>query len=177
MNSHDICTIIRSLGEVNNGPSPGIASLKLHGFCVITTRELSDFHQLPHWRRHMTAWLFVSLGTGVLALLVALYKAIWVKRQDPGSEKLREIGKAIRDGAMAFLTREYKILLIIIAAVALLLVFSEKGYGRFFRPIISGRRSILRLSRIIWHADGNSGQYAYRQQRAKGNCRSPFGGL
>ena len=78
----------------------------------------------------MTVWLYLPLGAGVLALLTALYKARLVRRSDSGSERLQEIGAAIRDGAMAFLSREYKILLIIVIAVALLLTFGEKGQGR-----------------------------------------------
>ena len=79
----------------------------------------------------MAGWLYLSLGAGALALLVALGKAIWVSRQDPGNERLREIGSAIRSGAMAFLAREYKILLLIVVAVVILLVLGERGYNRF----------------------------------------------
>ena len=67
---------------------------------------------------------------GVLSLLYAFIKTIWVMKQDPGSEKVQEIGAAIRDGAMAFLRREYKILAVIVAIVALLLVFSEDGWNK-----------------------------------------------
>ena len=74
--------------------------------------------------------LFIPLGAGVLSLLFAFYKIGWVKKQDPGDTKLQEIGKAIKDGAMAFMSREYKVLSIIVVAVAALLFFSEKGSGR-----------------------------------------------
>ena len=74
--------------------------------------------------------LFIPLGAGVLSLLFAIFRTIWVKKQDPGDAKLQEIGKAIRDGAMAFLAREYKILIIIVVAVGALLVLGERGSGR-----------------------------------------------
>jgi K(+)-stimulated pyrophosphate-energized sodium pump len=74
--------------------------------------------------------LYFPLIAGLLSILFALYKMAWVRKQDAGSETLREIAKAIKDGAMAFLGREYKILVIIIAATALLLTVSEEGAAR-----------------------------------------------
>ncbi|MBT3275881.1 MAG: sodium-translocating pyrophosphatase, partial [Spirochaetales bacterium] len=79
----------------------------------------------------MFTWLYLPLGAGVLALIVAAYKANWVNKQNPGSNRLREIGEAIRSGAMAFLVREYKILVLIVVAVTILLVLGESGYGKF----------------------------------------------
>ncbi|MCF7928824.1 MAG: sodium/proton-translocating pyrophosphatase, partial [Spirochaetales bacterium] len=78
-----------------------------------------------------TLYLYLPLGAGVLSVLFALGKAIWVKRQDPGEKRLQEIGSAIRKGAMAFLAREYKVLAIIVAAVAVMLFLSESGAARF----------------------------------------------
>jgi K(+)-stimulated pyrophosphate-energized sodium pump len=71
--------------------------------------------------------LYIPLGAGVLSLFLALYKFTWVNRQDPGNETLQEIGKAIRDGAMAFLSREYKILLIILVCIAIVMTIPEQG--------------------------------------------------
>jgi len=58
---------------------------------------------------------------GLLALAFAWYKAQWIDRQDPGTERMQEIGAAVREGAMAFLSREYKALSIFVVAVAILL--------------------------------------------------------
>jgi len=48
-------------------------------------------------------------------------RASWVKKQSPGSERMQEISKAIKEGALAFLNAEYRLLLIfvIIASAAL----------------------------------------------------------
>ena len=72
--------------------------------------------------------LFLPLAAGILSLLFALYKFKWVNKQPAGNEKLIEISKAIREGAMAFLKREYKILLLIAVIVAVLLTLPEKGF-------------------------------------------------
>ena len=64
----------------------------------------------------------IALGAGVLALLFAWWKSSWINRQDAGTERMREIGAAVREGAMAFLGREYRILSIFVVAVAALLI-------------------------------------------------------
>jgi K(+)-stimulated pyrophosphate-energized sodium pump len=48
-------------------------------------------------------------------------RASWVRKQAPGSERMQEISKAIKEGALAFLNAEYRLLFIfvIIASVAL----------------------------------------------------------
>jgi K(+)-stimulated pyrophosphate-energized sodium pump len=73
--------------------------------------------------------LILILVSGALALIFALVKATWVNRQDPGNEKMVEIGQAVREGAMAFLAREYKVLGIFVVAVAVLLFFANQGRG------------------------------------------------
>ena len=62
-----------------------------------------------------------ALGAGLLALLYALWKSSWINRQDAGTERMREIGAAVREGAMAFLSREYRVLAVFVVAVAALL--------------------------------------------------------
>ena len=57
-----------------------------------------------------TLYLYLPLGAGILSVLFALGKTIWVKRQDPGEKRLQDIGSAIRKGAMAFLARGKKVL-------------------------------------------------------------------
>ncbi len=71
--------------------------------------------------------LYASLGAGVVALLFALWKSAWVNKQDAGTPKMKEIGAAVREGAMAFLAREYKVLAVFVVAVAILLVIGNEG--------------------------------------------------
>ncbi len=60
---------------------------------------------------------------GVLALAYTFWRSAWVAKQDPGTEKMQQIGGFIADGAMAFLRAEYKVLAIFVACIAGLLVF------------------------------------------------------
>ena len=61
---------------------------------------------------------------GALGLLYTFWKTAWVTKQDPGTEKMQGIAKAIEEGAMAFLKAEYKVLIIFVIAVAILLGIS-----------------------------------------------------
>ena len=74
-----------------------------------------------------TSLFYVPILAGVVALLFALSKSIWVNKQDPGTERMQEIGAAVREGAMAFLAREYKVLAVFVAVVAGLLAWSNEG--------------------------------------------------
>jgi len=74
-----------------------------------------------------SAILYFAMGSGIAALVFAILKNAWVNKQDPGSEKMVTIGGHIRDGAMAFLAREYKVLAVFVLAVALLLVVGYEG--------------------------------------------------
>ena len=50
-------------------------------------------------------WLV--LGGAVLALVFVIYLVATILRESEGNEKMREISNAIRQGAMAFLRREF----------------------------------------------------------------------
>jgi len=68
--------------------------------------------------------IFVPIALAVLGLLFMLIKMAWVKKQAAGNEKMQGISKAIKEGALAFLSAEYRLLTIfvIIASVALFFV-------------------------------------------------------
>ncbi len=77
----------------------------------------------------MNQLLYLILSAGLLALVFAYWKTRWITRQAPGSDRMVEIGGAIREGAMAFIKAEYRVLAVFIVAVALLLFFFYKGRG------------------------------------------------
>lgn len=60
-------------------------------------------------------------GAAVLALLYAAWRSQQISNVSVASEKAKEISQAIREGAMAFLTREYRILAFFVVVVAILL--------------------------------------------------------
>lgn len=71
--------------------------------------------------------LYLAPIVGVLALLFAAYKAGFVSRQDAGNERMKEISSYISEGAMAFLTREYKALVVFVVVLAIILAVGLKS--------------------------------------------------
>ena len=71
---------------------------------------------------------YAAPAAGVLALVFAFWKASWITRQDAGTREMQDIAQLIREGAMAFLAREYKVLAVFVIAVAgLLAVVNSQG--------------------------------------------------
>jgi K(+)-stimulated pyrophosphate-energized sodium pump len=71
--------------------------------------------------------LLLVIGTGVLAMLFSFWKTTWINKQDEGTDRMKQIGSSIAEGAMAFLKAEYRVLTIFVIAVALLLGFANFG--------------------------------------------------
>jgi len=62
--------------------------------------------------------LIVALAAGGAALLFAAFTAVRVLRADPGNQRMRAIGDAIREGSGTFLRREYMVLAPFVIVVA-----------------------------------------------------------
>ena len=65
--------------------------------------------------------LYLAIGAGAVGLVFALLTTLNLLRQDEGSERVRFIGKAIREGSTAFLRREYTFLAIFVVVVVIIL--------------------------------------------------------
>ncbi|MGB1449675.1 MAG: sodium-translocating pyrophosphatase [Flavobacteriaceae bacterium] len=65
--------------------------------------------------------IYLPLLLSVVGLAYMLLRASWVKKQDAGNERMVEISTAIKEGALAFLNAEYRLLFIfvVIASIAL----------------------------------------------------------
>ncbi|REJ74250.1 MAG: sodium-translocating pyrophosphatase [Acidobacteria bacterium] len=66
-------------------------------------------------------------AAAVLGLLYAAWRSAWINKQDAGDGTMREIAGHIRDGAMAFLAREYRVLAVFVIVAAALLAFANAG--------------------------------------------------
>ena len=64
-------------------------------------------------------------AAGALALAFAWLRSAWIAKQDAGSSEMQVIAGHIREGAMAFLGREYRVLAIFVVVVAALLAFAS----------------------------------------------------
>ncbi len=75
--------------------------------------------------------LIIAFSGGILALLFALIKGLWVLRQSVKDQKLAKIEGYIAQGAMAFIYREYRVLLPFVIVVAGFLALANRGPLRF----------------------------------------------
>ncbi len=57
----------------------------------------------------------------IIGLIVAFSLATWISKADEGNDRMREIAGHIREGAMAFLKREYKVMAIVIIVIFLVI--------------------------------------------------------
>ncbi|MEX2486739.1 MAG: sodium-translocating pyrophosphatase [Nitriliruptoraceae bacterium] len=64
---------------------------------------------------------YLAIAAALAGLLLAAYFAKVVNAADPGNDVMQEIAGAIRDGAMAFLRREYRAIAVFVVALAVVL--------------------------------------------------------
>ncbi|HHX25083.1 MAG TPA: sodium-translocating pyrophosphatase [Firmicutes bacterium] len=67
--------------------------------------------------------LYATLAGGI-GLLFVIYLVQYVMKKDPGDDRIQELSGAIYEGAMAFLRREYKVVLVFIAVLFVVLLFA-----------------------------------------------------
>ena len=65
--------------------------------------------------------LYIALATGLVALMFAALLARKVLQEDQGTDAMKEIGKAVQEGASAFLGREYRSLAIFVVLVTIVI--------------------------------------------------------
>src|SRR3977135_629226 len=76
---------------------------------------------------HGGEWLILlaSVATALLALLVGFFLMRGVLAADEGTEKMKEIAKAIQEGAMAYLRRQFKTIAVILVPLAILVFLTS----------------------------------------------------
>ena len=80
----------------------------------------------------MEMFLKIVPVLGVIALAFAGVLAARVSKQDAGTDRMKEIASSISEGAQAFLTAEYKILIIFVAVLFFLIGF---GIGNWVTAV------------------------------------------
>ena len=102
----------------------------------------------------MERLIYFAPVLGICALLFAFYLTKKVGKQDAGTDRMKEIAAFIHEGARAFLTAEYKILVVFVAVLfvlmkkKLLLIRSMKSLYRFKMTLMI---LLNRWSRVILH--------------------------
>ncbi len=70
---------------------------------------------------------YLIFGPVVLAVLYTAYLALWLKKQGSGSDKMKEISRAIQEGSSAYLGRQYKTVGIV-AIVLFVVIYLALGW-------------------------------------------------
>jgi K(+)-stimulated pyrophosphate-energized sodium pump len=77
--------------------------------------------------------LFLGLGAGVLAAVFAAILVMRINKLPAGNERMQEIAAAIQEGAMAYLSRQYRtvaiVAVVLAVAIAALGFFGVAGFG------------------------------------------------
>lgn len=78
----------------------------------------------------MSGLVYLIPVAGILALVYAFFKTAYVKRKDEGTVEMARIAGHIREGAMAFLGREYRVLFWFVLAVAVLMILGYPSWNK-----------------------------------------------
>ncbi len=79
----------------------------------------------------------------VIGLIVAFALSSWIGKVDEGTDRMKEIAGYIREGAMAFLRREYKTMVIVIIVLFLLIGFGLQSWITAVLYVIGALLSVL----------------------------------
>ncbi|MCB9195360.1 MAG: sodium-translocating pyrophosphatase [Flavobacteriales bacterium] len=71
----------------------------------------------------MNTIILIPIIISLVGLGYMLYLAKWVRDQDAGNDRMKQIAKYVKEGAMAFLKAEYRMLAIFVVIAAVLLGF------------------------------------------------------
>ena len=85
---------------------------------------------------------FFAPVAGIIALLFALYLASSIKKVDEGTDRMTEISSHIHEGAMAFLTSEYKYI-VVFAVVLFVVLFALIGWETAVCFVVGALFSVL----------------------------------
>jgi K(+)-stimulated pyrophosphate-energized sodium pump len=91
----------------------------------------------------------IAIIISLVAVLYAAYLSIKVLKVEPGTAKMQEIAKAIQEGAMAYMARQYKtisIFAIIITGLLAWLISLPIAAGFLFGAILSGVSGFVGMS-------------------------------
>jgi K(+)-stimulated pyrophosphate-energized sodium pump len=93
-------------------------------------------------------WLIAPISA-LVSILVGLYFYNYVNKQDSGTERMKEISGAIKEGAAAFIRREYTTLAMFVVIVAILI-------GIFLpQPIWTSQNQLINLQLAVAYMFGS----------------------
>ncbi len=98
-------------------------------------------------------WLVLALVAGLVGIAVGLVLIRGVLAADQGTPSIREIAGAIQEGALAFLRRQFRVIVVIVVPLAVLIFFTATKVvktGPLGFPVVADGHEVLALS--FWQA-------------------------
>ena len=86
---------------------------------------------------------YFAVIAAVIGLVVAFCLAAWIKKADEGTDRMKEIAGYIREGAMAFLAREYKTMVIVVVVLFLIIGFALQSWTTAVLYLCGAALSVL----------------------------------
>ena len=115
----------------------------------------------------MNAGIIFAIGCALIALAYGSLSIGWILKQPEGNERMRDIAAAVRQGAQAYLNRQY--MTIGIVGLVLFVIIGLVPASRLGdRARLPDRRGALRRRRLHWHERIGARERAYRRGRAQG---------
>jgi len=100
------------------GALPSLAFAQAHD-----PAETSHAIELPAFTPSDWTLIYIVLASALVSLLYGGYLARKTTRHDPGSEAMQEVSAAIQEGAMAYLGRQFRTMIVFVAIITVGLFF------------------------------------------------------
>nr|WP_315022799.1 sodium-translocating pyrophosphatase [uncultured Aminipila sp.] len=91
----------------------------------------------------MSIFAIAAVAAAIIALVFAYGLSSWISKVDEGNERMKEIAGYIREGAMAFLRREYKTMVIVIGVLFVLIGVGLQNWTTAILYVIGALLSVL----------------------------------
>ncbi len=116
-------------------------------------------------------YLYASLGFSFVALVFAVMLSGWVKRQSPGDEKMQEVGGAIKEGALAYLSQQRNLMSVFVIVLGAVL------FGLYFQTYGVMLSAMLAVSFLLGVLASYIAGYVGMKVAVEGNMRTAHAAL
>ena len=99
----------------------------------------------------MTAGLIFALGCAILAILYGIWQSARILRLPAGNERMQEIAAAVREGAIAYLRRQYTTIAVVGVILFLVIGFIPQlgwatAFGFLIGAVLSGACGVIGMN-------------------------------